>query len=86
MVQEEHQLVQVGPYRAIRHPFYAGVLLMLLGTSMVLGWVFGFIYFALSVLGLVRKSMQEEVLLVNQFPTQYPKYQSRTKMFIPKIF
>ena len=86
MVQEEHQLVQVGPYRAIRHPIYAGVLLMLLGTSMVLGWVFGFIYFALSVLGLVRKSMQEEALLVNQFPTQHPKYQSRTKMFIPKIF
>lgn len=86
MVQQEHRLTQEGPYRLIRHPIYSGVLLAMMGTAMLLGFFFSFIYLILSVFGLLRKSKQEEELLISQFPNQYPEYQKRTKILIPYVF
>lgn len=86
MVQQEHHLIEEGPYRFIRHPIYAGVLLSMLGSALVVGCVFSFAYLLLSVFGLFRKSRQEETLLTRQFPDNYPGYMQRTKMFIPYLF
>jgi len=85
MIQEEHHLTEEGPYRLIRHPIYSGVLLAMMGSSLVLGYIFSFIYLAFSVFGLVRKSKQEEDLLSSQFPIQYAQYRKRTKMLIPYV-
>lgn len=35
-IKENHELITHGPYRIIRHPIYAGLLLALLGTVIVL--------------------------------------------------
>lgn len=86
VVQQEHYLVQEGPYRLIRHPIYSGALLAMIGTSLLFGYVFSFLYFIFSVFGLIRKSKQEEELLTKQFPNQYPQYQDRSKMLIPYLF
>src|SRR5262245_58501705 len=34
---EDHELVQSGPYRYVRHPIYAGFLLAMLATAVTLG-------------------------------------------------
>lgn len=86
MVQHEHRLIEQGPYRLIRHPIYTGVLLAMIGATLTLTYVFSFVYIALSVFGLVRKSKQEEALLIRQFPRQYSKYRERAKMLIPFIY
>jgi protein-S-isoprenylcysteine O-methyltransferase Ste14 len=85
MVQQGHHLAEEGPYRVIRHPIYSGALLAMMGASLVLGYVFSFAYLALSAFGLVRKSKQEEGLLISQFPIQYAQYRKRTKMLIPYV-
>jgi protein-S-isoprenylcysteine O-methyltransferase Ste14 len=36
-LKEEHELVQRGPYRFVRHPIYAGLLSMFLGTAVAFG-------------------------------------------------
>lgn len=50
-IQSGQALVEVGPYRYVRHPSYSGALLTLLGFGLALGsWVGGAV--ALSCLGL----------------------------------
>jgi protein-S-isoprenylcysteine O-methyltransferase Ste14 len=86
MVQQEHHVVDDGPYRAIRHPIYSGLLLAMVGASLILGYIFSFAYVVFSIFGLVRKSKQEEKLLANQFPSEYETYRKRTKALIPYVY
>lgn len=36
-LKTDHELVERGPYRFVRHPIYAGLILMFLGTALVRG-------------------------------------------------
>ena len=42
-LKEDHQLIERGPYRWVRHPIYTGLLMMYLATAIVLGRGGGFI-------------------------------------------
>ena len=80
----EPELVTSGPYRAVRHPIYSGLLAALLGTALVINLVgliivpifVGYFYYSASV---------EERNLTATFPTTYPAYRASTKMLIPFI-
>ncbi|MBN2647156.1 MAG: hypothetical protein JXR44_05180 [Thiotrichales bacterium] len=78
-------LVSTGPYRWIRHPMYASLLLFflpwpLLQTSL---WSIA-LYFALWVV-LLLKLHYEEFLLC-QTLKDYPLYQKRSKKLLPYLF
>jgi protein-S-isoprenylcysteine O-methyltransferase Ste14 len=79
------ELVTHGPYRFIRHPIYAGALLMMAGTAIALTpiwWiaaVVGGIYF-------VRSARAEETYMAGLFPDAYRAYRARTKMLVPYLF
>lgn len=83
--KEDHELVQQGPYRLVRHPIYSGLLMMILGTALVVGRVSSltalFVFFA----GTWHKLRQEEVLMLKHFPGSYSAYMSRTKAIIPFV-
>lgn len=80
-VREGHRLVTHGPYRFVRHPLYAGDLMMLCGYQLALGsWlVLAVVAFVPLVL---RSAAREEVRLAAAFP-EYGEYQRRSKRFIP---
>src|ERR1041385_5796191 len=40
-LKENHELIQSGPYRVVRHPIYSGILLMILGTAVFTGRLSG---------------------------------------------
>ncbi len=84
-LKQGHELVTSGPYTLVRHPIYAGMLVALFGSALVVGiiWLFPFV-----VLGVyfVHSAKVEEKLLTRQFPDQYPNYMKRTKMLIPFLF
>ena len=86
MVQKEHSLTKKGPYELVRHPQYAGLLLALVGTSLVLGQIFGFVWTLVLLVGIAAKSKQEEKLLTKEFPSEYPAYERTVKMLIPFIY
>ena len=83
-IQEEHELVTSGPYRSVRHPIYTGVMIAVLGSTLV-GGTFWFIIFILFCFELVWRIRIEEQLMLQQFPNQYPDYKERTKMLIPFV-
>ncbi len=84
-LKEDHQLIQRGAYRVVRHPIYSGLLLMVLGTAILIGRVSGFFALLISFCGVWLKLRQEEALLTEHFPETYPQYKSRTKALIPFV-
>ena len=84
-VQKDAELVTTGPYKLVRHPIYAGMLLALLGSSMVEGlwWLVFFVFFAIYFIAVGAR--EEEKLMMRQFPDEYPEYRRRTKRLIPFI-
>jgi len=80
-VLPNQSLITSGLYRYIRHPIYAGDMLLIVGLQLALqSWV---VVFALMiVVVVVRQTLAEEKLLVNAFP-EYRRYCGRTKRFLP---
>ncbi len=86
VIKEDHNLVQDGPYKFVRHPIYAGFLLMFLGTAVAIGRLGGFIGFAVCFVGFWIKLRQEETLMIKRFKGNYLSYKKRVKALIPYLF
>lgn len=84
-LKEGHELIRSGPYRAIRHPIYTGILLALLGTSIAVGEVRGLIAVAIVLLSFYLKARREESFLSQEFGPGFTEHQRHTGMFLPKF-
>jgi protein-S-isoprenylcysteine O-methyltransferase Ste14 len=82
-LKEDHEMVQRGPYRFVRHPIYTGLQSMFLGTAIAFGHLAAFVGVALVFVSFWIKLSQEERLMLKQFPNDYPDYQRRVKRIIP---
>ncbi len=86
-VKTGQTLVQSGAYGSIRHPAYAGYLMMALGISLGYASLVGIIL-VLTVLlpSLVYRIKVEEKLLTGHFGAAYQQYMRKTKRLIPGIW
>lgn len=77
-------LVTKGIYGYVRHPIYAGDILLLIGLQLALNsWLV--IAAMIPAVVAVRNVQAEERILVRAFPG-YAEYRRRTKKFIPFVF
>ena len=85
VTREHHTLVVNGPYRFVRHPFYAALALWMTAFSfMAANWFV--LAGSLAVLALlVIRTAAEEERLVARFGDSYRQYMNRTGRFLPKI-
>jgi protein-S-isoprenylcysteine O-methyltransferase Ste14 len=60
-------LIRMGPYRAMRHPIYVGMLLGLPGTAVVVGEVRSLLALVILGLGFYVKTRKEEAFLSREF-------------------
>jgi protein-S-isoprenylcysteine O-methyltransferase Ste14 len=82
---ERHELVTGGPFRWVRHPIYAGVLLTALGACLVSGsWLAVAFWVGLCAL-FDLKSRREEAWLAQRHP-EYLEYRRRTRKFVPWLY
>lgn len=86
-VKQRQELITTGPYRLIRHPAYAGYLLVALGISMGYSSLIGLV----SILVLLLPSMIyriniEEKVLTEHFGEAYLRYKDMVKRLIPGVW
>ncbi len=79
------RLVETGPYRFIRHPVYAGLILAALGWGIWRISVPALLAAALLAVVLDLKRRREEAWLVARFPV-YRAYRERTKALVPFVY
>lgn len=86
-IKEEHQLVNSGPYKIIRHPSYFAAFLSITGGAVLLESVTGIVVsiIAMSIAYYVRIGIEEQKLL-EHFGNRYREYMLETKRIIPFVF
>ena len=84
-IKENHELIQVGPYRWIRHPIYTGIIVGAWGTAIVVGQLGAFFGVILLTLGFAYKGKQEELNLRTLFRDSWTAHEQRTGMFLPRM-
>jgi protein-S-isoprenylcysteine O-methyltransferase Ste14 len=85
-IKQDHELIVTGPYAALRHPIYTGILAGFLGTACAISQVRGFVVFVLVFLGFWAKLRMEEQWMGSQFGETYTKYVHRTAALVPYLF
>ena len=76
--EREHMVISTGPYRYVRHPMYAGIIVFVVGTSLLLGSGLGIPAGLIFGLLLARRAVLEERTLRGQLPG-YAAYMTRVR-------
>jgi protein-S-isoprenylcysteine O-methyltransferase Ste14 len=86
-VDADQAVVTSGPYRWIRHPSYAGLLLILAGLGLALGnWLSAVACLLLPLPALAWRIHVEEAELSRVLGGAYSAYQTRTARLIPGLW
>jgi protein-S-isoprenylcysteine O-methyltransferase Ste14 len=84
---DDHQLVETGLYKVIRHPGYLGQVMIFLGISISLSNWLSIVAMMLPIaLGYGYQIKVEERFMIEQMGESYLNYQERTKRIIPMIY
>lgn len=86
-VHADHELIERGPYRWVRHPSYTGALLAFVGLGVGLGNVWALPVLVVPVAwAFWRRIEVEEAALRVAFPVAYPVYAGRTGRLLPRFW
>ena len=86
-IQNEHMVIETGPYRLLRHPGYAGAIFGLVGLGLALqSWVSVIVLLLVSIAAFAYRVRVEEKFLVAQLGDEYLHYMARTKRFVPYVW
>ena len=85
-VDAGHQLATGGPFRFLRHPIYAGLNLLALGTAVWIPTANIAASMLLILLGSDLRARAEEKLLTRVFGAAYTEYCRHTSRFLPGIY
>lgn len=86
-INNDHRLIENGPYKFVRHPSYLGAFMAILGTPVFLNahWAILFVIIAMSIAYYIRISVEEKMLF-DYFGKNYEQYKLNTKRIIPYIW
>ena len=86
-IERDHELVERGPFRIVRHPSYTGVLLAFVGLGLSLGnWAALLVILIPIGAAFVHRMNVEEDALSRALGPRYAEYIKRTKRLVPFIY
>jgi len=86
-VSANQKVVQIGPYRFIRHPAYSGTFLTMVGVGLALtNWASLIVLLVCVFAGHLYRVRVEEQALVQTIGQPYLEYMHHTRRFIPLVF
>jgi len=85
-VTADHELIRTGPYAIVRHPIYASMLAVLLGTgSMIAAPVLFIPAVVIFLIGTEIRVRTEDSLLASHFGDRFRDYQQEVPAYIPLV-
>ena len=85
-VQDEHRLIDNGPYRLLRHPAYSGSLITLIGLGLAFGnWLSLAVLVLLPLLAFIYRMRVEEAALRARFGPAYDRYVADRWLLVPYL-
>jgi protein-S-isoprenylcysteine O-methyltransferase Ste14 len=86
-IRKDHQLMQSGFYKYLRHPSYTGSILSFIGFGLSWNnWLGLVVVFVPIVLVFIYRINIEEKVLTQQFGPLYSDYMSRSKRLLPFVY
>src|SRR5215831_13815197 len=83
-IEKDHELVERGPFRFVRHPSYTGVLLAFVGLGLSLGnWAALLVILLPIGAAFIHRMNVEEDALSRALGRHYADYMKRTKRLVP---
>src|SRR5207302_1455726 len=83
-VYEDHVLIQTGPYRFVRHPIYAAMLLLLLAIGFLRASPMAFsVAVVIMIIGTEVRVRAEDRLLAERFGQVFTDYRARVHAYVP---
>jgi protein-S-isoprenylcysteine O-methyltransferase len=84
---DDQPILASGPYRLLRHPGYAGLLLAWVGAGLAsANWAVASAVALLMVVAYSYRIAAEEAMLVRAFGGRYQEYMARTWRLIPYVY
>jgi len=83
--QREHRLAATGAYARIRHPQYAGFMLIMTGFLLQWPTLVTLAMYPILVFMYARLALREEREALAQFGADYERYAARTPRFLPRL-
>ena len=86
-IEKDHEVVERGPFRLVRHPSYSGVLLAFFGFALTLGnWAALLVIFVPIFVAFAYRMRVEEEALSAALGSRYTDYMRRTKRLVPFLY
>jgi protein-S-isoprenylcysteine O-methyltransferase Ste14 len=86
-IEKDHELVERGPFRIVRHPSYTGVLLAFVGFALSLrNWAALLVVLLPIGAAFIHRMNVEEDALSGALGPRYANYMKRTKRLVPFIY
>jgi len=86
-IEKDHELVERGPFRVVRHPSYTGVLLAFVGFALTLRSWAALLVILVPIFGaFIRRMNVEEEALSGALGSRYADYMRRTKRLVPFVY
>ncbi|MEI6677251.1 MAG: isoprenylcysteine carboxylmethyltransferase family protein [Mariniphaga sp.] len=84
---ENHEIIETGLYKSIRHPGYLGQIFIFIGIATSLSnWLSIVLMFFPVLLGYIYRISVEERFMIKQMGRKYLDYQKKTKKLIPGVY
>jgi protein-S-isoprenylcysteine O-methyltransferase Ste14 len=86
-IEPGQRIVRRGPYRVLRHPSYAGLLLIFAGFGLTFGsWVSAAVVLLIVFAGMLPRIRVEEHALARAFGPEYADYAESTARVLPHVW
>ena len=86
-IATDHQLIDTGPYRFVRHPSYTGALIAFIGFALVMrNWMSVIVLSLPIAFAFLYRIHVEERALIEALGERYRAYMKRTKRLIPLMY
>lgn len=84
-IVENHELIQDGIYKYIRHPMYLVLINMMIAYTLITSYWLVAIPSLVAVVNIYTRIDREEDMLIKQFGDNYIEYRKTTNKILPKI-